>query len=134
MRADSALFFPAGHEILQQLGERALRRGERPQVDDVLPNVTVRLASRSGELAQLPARFVVLAVTDVFGSRLNFRVDVAEDLGDAVVHFVCDAQPFLCHRQRSELLMQMRVVDGDRRLHGEALERFFVARREELAI
>ena len=30
--------------------------------------------------------------------------------------------------------MQMRVVDGDRRLHGEALERFFVARREELAI
>ena len=50
------------------------------------------------------------------------------------MHLVRDVETLLRHREIGDLAMQMRVVDGDGRLHGEALQRFFIALGEQTAV
>jgi hypothetical protein len=50
------------------------------------------------------------------------------------VHLVRDAQAFARDGQIGGLLVQVSIVDGDRGLHRESIERRFFTRRERLAI
>jgi len=71
--------------------------------------------------------FLRLPLAQVFDRGLDLRIHISENLGDAVVHLVGDVQPLLGDRKIGDLAMQMGVVDGDGGLHGEALQRLFVA-------
>ena len=62
-----------------------------------------------------------LSATYVLVGRLNLRVDVPEDLGDAVVHLMRDVQALLRHCEAGDLLVQVGVVDGDPCLQREPL-------------
>src|SRR5438067_1585064 len=50
------------------------------------------------------------------------------------MHLVCDAETFLRYGEVRDLAVQMGVVDGDGRVHGESLQCLFIAGSEFFAI
>ena len=134
LRGESALLFPALQILLKNLGQGLTPGRQRAKSDDRLAHVGVRLARRRGELGELCGGLLALAAAEIRIGRLHFRVHVAQDLGDAVVHLVGDAQPLLRHSQAGHLRMQVGVVDGDGRLDGEALQRLFVVVAEQRVV
>ena len=84
------------------------------------------MTGRARQPVELLRCFFVLSALEVRIGRLHFRVDVAENLREPVVHLMCDANSLLGHREVGHLRVQMRVVDGNCGLHGETFERLLI--------
>lgn len=71
----------------------------------------------------MPLSMHGLLAAEVSDRRLRLRVDVAEDLGDAVVGLVGHVQALARDGQIGSLMVQIGVINGDRSRRGEALQR-----------
>src|SRR3990170_6322985 len=106
-------------ELLEVLPQRAndspSGRDRLPKAEDRLADVHIRLVGEGRHLREFIIGAGRLSAIKVALRRLRFKVKVAQDLGEAIVHLLGQPLPLLQHRHVPLLLQQPRVVDGDGR-------------------
>ena len=98
---------------LERADQAVIGRDRAAQAEDRLADVDVDGAGGRRELGQLGPSAVDRAGRQELGDGLGLRVDVAEDLGQPVVHLARDPLALGPDRQLPQLPLETVALDGD---------------------
>ena len=116
--------------LLDGSDEAGTRLDRAAESQDRLAHVDVDGSRGAGELRELDPGLVDPAGGEVLVDSLRLGVDVAEDLGQAVVHLAGDPLALVDDGKLPEARLEVRVLDRDRRLVGERGEGLHVVDAE----
>ncbi len=108
--------------LLHRSHEAGTRLDRAAETQDRLADVDVDGPRGAGQLRELDPGLGDPPGGEVLVDGLGLGVDVAEDLGEAVVHLARDPLALGDHGQLPEARLEVRILDRDRRLVGEGRE------------